>query len=294
MRFDTVTIKLCDIFERPIDRAINGVIKADDENSLRIELDEYVITGEIRRRFSATHDAYNNYKNANGIWISGFFSGKSHLLKILAFLLENRTVEGTQALSIFEDKLADKPMLAGALRKAVSIPSRSILFNIDQKADLISKSDTDALLALFLKVFDDACGYYGKQSHIAQFKRDLDKRNQLDKFKAAYQSFSGQTWELDREQAILESQNITAAFSNVTGDQADTSKDILGQYRKDTRISTEDFANQINSWLNAQQSNFRFNFFVDEVGQHIADNVKLMTNLQTIAESLNTKCNGQA
>ncbi|MCB1674417.1 MAG: hypothetical protein KDI00_07100, partial [Pseudomonadales bacterium] len=32
----------------------------------------------------------------------------------------------------------------------------------------------------------------------------------------------------------------------------------------------------------------------DEVGQYIADNVKLMTNLQTIAESLATKCNGRA
>ena len=38
---------LKDIFEKPIDRAIDGVIKADDEASLRIELDEYVVTGEI-------------------------------------------------------------------------------------------------------------------------------------------------------------------------------------------------------------------------------------------------------
>lgn len=33
---------------------------------------------------------------------------------------------------------------------------------------------------------------------------------------------------------------------------------------------------------------------MDEVGQYIADNTKLMTNLQTIAETLNTKCKGQA
>ena len=33
---------------------------------------------------------------------------------------------------------------------------------------------------------------------------------------------------------------------------------------------------------------------MDEVGQYIADNVKLMTNLQTIAESLATKCKEQA
>jgi hypothetical protein len=39
---------------------------------------------------------------------------------------------------------------------------------------------------------------------------------------------------------------------------------------------------------------FRLNFFVDEVGQYIADNIKLMTNLQTLAESLNTRCRGRA
>jgi hypothetical protein len=33
---------------------------------------------------------------------------------------------------------------------------------------------------------------------------------------------------------------------------------------------------------------------VDEVGQYIADNTKLMTNLQTVAESLATKCQGRA
>ena len=161
---------LRDIFEKPVDRAIDGVIKADDEASLRIELDEYVITGEIGQRLGQFLDAYNNYDTANGVWISGFFgSGKSHLLKMLALLLENRDVDGTTAFDIFEDKLKDDPMLLGALRKAVAIPSKSILFNIDQKADVISKTDTDALLSVFQKVFDDMCGYYGKIPHIAQF-----------------------------------------------------------------------------------------------------------------------------
>jgi len=68
----------------------------------------------------------------------------------------------------------------------------------------------------------------------------------------------------------------------------------LGQYRADTRVSIEDFANNVNVWLDKQAPKFRLNFFVDEVGQYIAENVKLMTNLQTIAESLNTKCKGRA
>ena len=106
---------LKDIFEKPIDRTIDGVIKADDEASLRIELDEYVVTGEIGQRLEQFLDAYNNYDTSNGVWISGLFgSGKSHLLKMLALLLENRRVDGIKAHDIFAEKpeVKDNPMLA--------------------------------------------------------------------------------------------------------------------------------------------------------------------------------------
>ena len=264
-----MTISMRDIFEKPVDRAIDGVIKADDEASLRVELDEYVITGEIGQRLEQFLDAYNNYKTANGVWISGFFgSGKSHLLKMLALLLENREVDGVRAFDIFAEKLKDEPMLAGALRKAVSIPSKSILFNIDQKADVISKTDVDALLSVFQKVFDEMCGYFGKQPHIAQFERQLDERGQFESFKTAFQEVSGKPWETrGREEALLEGRSIAAAFAKATRTDPADAKDILTQYRKDTRVSIEDFANRIKSWLDRQVPNFRLNFFVDEVGQ---------------------------
>ena len=290
-----MTTTLRNIFAKPVDRPIDGVIKADDEASLSIELDEYVITDEIAKRLDTFLHAYNNYDTANAVWISGFFgSGKSHLLKMLALLMENRKVGDVRAFDIFEAKLTDDPMLLGALRKGVSYPSKSILFNIDQKADVISKTDVDALLSVFQKVFDEACGYYGKLPHIAQFERDLDGRGQLDSFKDAYQSAAGKPWERGREQAALERKNIATAFASVTGGAPSDALDILGQYRADTRVSIEDFANNVKAWIDKQAPKFRLNFFVDEVGQYIAENVKLMTNLQTIAESLNTKCKGQA
>ena len=290
-----MSIVLRDIFEKPVDRAIDGVIKADDEASLRIELDEYVITGEIGQRLGQFLDAYNNYDTANGVWISGFFgSGKSHLLKMLALLLENREVDGTTAFDIFAEKLKDDPMLLGALRKAVAIPSKSILFNIDQKADVIAKTDTDALLGVFQKVFDEMCGYYGKLQHIAQFERDLDQIGHLATFKDRYQEIAGEPWEAGREIAKLRGGKIAEAYAAATGSDPADVKGILDRYRQDTRVSIEDFANSVKAWIDRQGPNFRLNFFVDEVGQYIADNVKLMTNLQTVAESLNTKCKGQA
>ena len=78
-----MSTKLRTLFSKPVDRPIDGVIKADDEESLLIELEEYVVTNEIEKNISRFLSDYNNYTNKNGIWISGFFgSGKSHLLNV--------------------------------------------------------------------------------------------------------------------------------------------------------------------------------------------------------------------
>ena len=286
---------LASIFLKPVDRPIEGVIKADDETGLQLEIEEYVLTREVARQLDHLLDAYLNYQGANGVWISGFFgSGKSHLLKMLALLLENRPVNGLRTLDMFLPKCADDPLLGAQLQKAVAIPSQSVLFNIDQKADVISKTQFDALLAVFVKAFDEMCGYYGKQGHIAQFERDLDGRGLLQPFREAFETLAGIPWERGREQALLESHSISRAYAQVTAVPEETTAGILDKYRAEYRVSIEDFAAQVQAYVERQGPAFRLNFFVDEVGQYIADNVKLMTNLQTIAESLATRCRGRA
>lgn len=284
------------IFLNPVSRPIEGVIKADDECSLHNELSEYVLTDEVAKRLEHFLDAYNDYHGANGVWVSGFFgSGKSHLLKMLALLLENRAVNGDNALEIFLPKIPkEDELLRAALKKAVAIPSKSILFNIDQKADIISKTQIDALLSVFVKVFNEMCGYFGKQGYIAQFERDLDERDQLQRFKESFQRHASKSWERGREQALLEAGNIAKAYAEITGEDPALAKGILDKYRNQYSVSIEDFGNQVKAWLNKKPANFRLNFFVDEVGQYIAENTKLMTNLQTVAESLATICQGRA
>ena len=165
------------IFAKSIRRPIEGVIKADDESQLENELNEYVLTSEAADRLTGFFEDYNQNRS-NGAWLSGFFgSGKSHLLKMLAVVLENRVVNGHAALDLFLPKCADNPMLKGLLARACQSPSRSILFNIDQKADVINKTETDAVLSVFLKVFNGdavAQGYFpsraGKKGVVAAIR----------------------------------------------------------------------------------------------------------------------------
>ena len=117
-------MKLENLFKKPVDRSIEGVIKADDDASLKLELEEYVITAEVGKRLENFLDAYLDYSGANGVWISGFFgSGKSHLLKMLALLLENREVEGVDPLDIFLNKhrLNEGGIFSQNLKRAVAI-----------------------------------------------------------------------------------------------------------------------------------------------------------------------------
>ena len=282
-------------FKKPVDRPIEGVIKADDESHILQEVEEYVLTNEIARQLDVFLDAYNNYEGANGVWISGFFgSGKSHLLKILSHLLEDKTIDGTRLCDVFLPKIDDE-ILRGDLEKAIKLPSKSILFNIDQKADVISKSQVDAVLSVFVKVFNEMQGYYAKIGYIASFERDLDNQGTYDQFKEAYAKETGVAWQADRKRAHkLKNEEFAKAYSAFSGMSYDEALKVLDKYQSSYSVSIEDFAVMVKEYIDRQESGFRLNFFVDEVGQYVADNTKLMTNLQTIAESLATKCSGQA
>ena len=287
-------MRINDLFLKNINRQIEGVIKADDNTMLLTELEEYVITSENESNLNDFLRAYNNYAGGNGVWISGFFgSGKSHLLKMLSIVLENKTIKGKNSLDVFSKKTDDQ-FLRAELKKASKIPSDNILFNIDQKADVISSKQADAVLKVFLKVFNEHCGYFGKQPYIAKFERDLDKRGLLEDFKKAFQQQAKIPWEEGREQVEFETENLAQAYGEVTGNSPEKSEDILDRYSKHYHLSIEDFADMVKDYIDSKEDGFRLNFFVDEVGQYIAGETKLMTNLQTIAESLNTKCRGRA
>lgn len=290
-------MKLNEIFEKDITRPIDGVIKADDTTHLQVEVEEYVVTNETEKALSQLLEVYTSSTTDNGVWISGFFgSGKSHLLKMLAHLLgdvDGQAFRRNEVTASFAEKTEDH-LLKGSLKKAASIPAKSILFNIDQLADVAGSDKTDAILKVFVKVFNIARGYYGLQPHVARFERDLDTKGLLQQFRTTYQETAGIPWEDGRDLDVLEEANVAKAFAQVTNTTGASPENILEKYRDSYSVSVEEFAEEVVAWLDKQPAGTRLNFFVDEVGQFIGGDTKLMLNLQTIAESLNSKAKGRS
>jgi hypothetical protein len=285
-----------ELFVKPVERPIEGVIKASDNRNLHTEVEEFVITREIAKGLDLFLDRYLEDRNANGVWISGFFgSGKSHLLKILSLALDSRPLpSGERAAAILLPKIEDQ-VLRGNFERAARIPSQSILFNIDQKADHIGGDTSAPILEVFVKVLNELRGYHGKQGHIAKFEHDLFRAGALEPFKATYREINGREWEADRDSlATVRKKAFGTAYAAHFHVAEEEAYQVLNQIRSDYRVSIESFAREVREFIDAQSPDFRLNFFVDEVGQFIGTDSKLMLNLQTVAESLATECDGRS
>jgi len=293
-------MQLRKMFTKQIDRDIKGVIKIgqkDDENVYQ-ELEEYVVTRELAGLFNDFFEAYkksiNGYTDKMGIWVSGFFgSGKSHFIKILSYLLENKKVRDKKAVAYFEDKIHD-PVLLADMERAGNISADVILFNIDSKSDSDSKTNKDAIVKVFMKVFNEMQGFCGSIPWLADLERQMDKDGTYEGFKARFKELSGKAWEDAREDIYFEEDSIIEALVDTTSMSVDAARNWYNKAEDNYSLSIEKFANLVKEYIEAKGNDHHVVFLVDEIGQYIGDDVGLMLNLQTVVEDLGTTCGGRA
>lgn len=293
------------MFKKPIDRNIQGVIVVGEEGLAdeKNELEEYVVTRELQRHFK---EFFENYKvgvlgktRKNGVWISGFFgSGKSHFLKMLSYLLENKLVAGKPTLDYFkEDNKIQDAMVMADIQLAVDTPTKVILFNIDSKSEQTSKQSKDAIVNVFLKVFNEMQGFYGARPAIAELERNLTEDDCYEAFQTAFLEESGHEWKQYRHRFNFEFVHVAKAlaaikYQNLTVEAATSvCQNIM---MKPFQLSIEGFARLVRDWCDKQGKNQHLIFCVDEVGQYIGEDSQMMLNLQTMREELGKECQGRA
>lgn len=298
---------LREFFTRDINRPINGVVKADqqDDASVWQELDEFVVTHELDKHLHSFFRSYLNVAdNLNkpevasqiGIWISGFFgSGKSHFLKVLSYLMGNRQLQmdglTRRTADFFESKIKDA-MFYGDIKRAVAPPTDVVLFNIETKAD--HASSRDAILSVLLRMLNELQGYAGHPPHIAHMERHLDERGKLGAFKAAFEESSGKTWIKERDAFDFYRDEVIVALAKALGQSKEAASKWFDNAESNFSLTVENFCGWVKEYLDSKGPDHRLLFFADEVGAFIGQNSQLMLNLQTITETLGTTCGGRA
>ncbi|OPX91092.1 MAG: hypothetical protein A4E52_00617 [Pelotomaculum sp. PtaB.Bin013] len=297
-------MKIHDMFQKDIDRPIQGVVKIGQNSNeiITAELDEYVVTRELHRHFDKFFEGYRKGTTTRtdkmGVWISGFFgSGKSHFLKILSYLLSNDTYDGKKAISYFDGKIADSRILAD-MQVAADTGADVVLFNIDAEADSDSKTHKDAIVKVFMKVFNKMRGFCGSMPWIADLERQMTKDGVYDSFRARFKELAGNEWEDTREDFYFEEDNIVQALADTTKMSVDAARNWYNKSEENYSLDINGFARRVREYIEAKSKETGKKHFViflcDEIGQYIGSDSGLMLNLQTVVESLGTECGGQA
>ena len=295
-------MQIKDIFKKSITRDIQGVVIAGqgEKSKIATELEEYIVTPELQRHFADFFSAYakgiHGETTKMGVWISGFFgSGKSHLLKILSYILDNDIVGGRRAIEYFsDDKKISDPMVLADMQLAANAPSDVIIFNIDAKSESDGKTNKDAIVNVFLKVFNNSQGFCGAIPYLADLEKKLTEDGKYELFKDTYRQLTGHDWYEERHEFLSRQDNVvdTLIKMGYMSEKAawNWCDAAIGNYQ----ISIEDFAKRVKEHIDKQGNNHHVVFLVDEIGQYIGDDSKLMLNLQTVTEELGKECKGKA
>lgn len=288
-------MKIKDIFEKPIDRRIEEVIKVTqvEESVVREEITEYVVTDAIKEHFIDVLRTYSEAPTSPhegiGIWVSGFFgSGKSSFAKILGYVLEGRQILNENAKDLFKKQANNKQISDFLDFIGTKIPTKSIIFDVSMDRGV--RSGGDRITEIMYKVLLRELGY-AEDFDIAKLEQDLEEELKLNKFVQLYEKEYSKPWAKGRKRAsaLNEASRILHLMEEKTYNQPDSwvrslarEGDTIGR----ADITPNQFAALAFDLMEKRQKNTGLVFVVDEVGQFVSRSVDKMLDLQAIVQAL--------
>lgn len=286
-----------DMFENDINRKIQGVIQVNQDisNIIEQELNEYVITKELKKHFisffNSYSDAFDEPTVDIGVWISGFFgSGKSHFLKMLSYILENKEVKGIKTVERFRDKFDDDPATFMLIDKSTKNDTETILFNIDIEGSI--NKDKTAVMRVFAKMFYNHLGFYGENLKVAKLEQFIEKQEKTEQFRRVFEEKNGEAWVSTRDAFAFFEDDVVDTLVEVLG-MSETSAHNWFDNTDEVDMSIAQLVSEIKEYVDNKPKDFRLLFMIDEVGQYVGTDTDMLLNLQSLVEEIGSKCNGK-
>jgi len=290
-------LKIKNMFYYDINREIKGVIKVnqDARDIIEQELAEYVITRELKKHFISFFnyysDSFDRPTDETGVWISGFFgSGKSHFLKILSYILENKEVNGIKTVERFREKFTDDLATFMLIDKSTQAPTETILFNIDIEG--FSEKNKTAVLRVFAKMFYNHLGFYGNNLKVAKLEQFVERKGKTKEFRRVFEEKTGDSWIGSRDGFDFYEDEVVETLIEVLG-MSETSARNWFDSSEVIDFSISDLVSEIKEYVDNKPDNFRLLFMIDEVGQYVGADTDMLLNLQSLVEEIGSKCMGK-
>lgn len=285
------------LFFDKIDRPIEEVIKVDQTNEdvIRDEIKEYVVTDAIRSHYTAIFDAYRETPNRPhegiAIWVSGFFgSGKSSFAKMLGLSVSNRTVAGESAAERFAERAGDKKV--SVLLKAINekIPTHAVIFDVSTDRGIRSGNQT--LTEIMYGLFLQSLGY-AKDLDLSELEIGLEEKGRLVHFEDEYQRLFKKDWATEKGKVAFALSEASRVIHSLDPDTYPMADSWVKAVKNKADITPGKLAERAGELMKRRKPGLSLMFVIDEVGQFVARDVQKMLDLQAVVQSLGVKGRGK-
>ncbi len=124
---------------------------------------------------------------------------------------------------------------------------RRYSFNIDSRANTDDREN--AILKVFLKVFNERVGYCADFPHIAHLELELDKRNQYMSFKDKFAELTQSTWEKERDAYDFYRDELSEALARASEQSLESAKAWVEQVENNFPLDIRNFCKWVNEYL---------------------------------------------
>jgi hypothetical protein len=280
--------KINEVLTLDLSEDIKNVIDLEDrsETEIQQEIESYIVTEGIGQHFYKFTNQFTSNIKETGVWLSGFYgSGKSYFGKMLGYIIDNPTINGTSARDRFIPRLkgiSDESLIENSIRNLESINSRVVFLDV-------AKQNTDKGLAftLFANLLkslgfrDDLYGY---------MEFDLLIDGKLDEFKSKAKAIEGQDWDQIKTSNRQVARIMRTVFLDMGYSESDYT-DTKTVY--DTAIndfSASKFKAEIEKYLK-HQTDETLVFVFDEASEAISQKKFTLLDLEGISEALSSISN---
>lgn len=281
-----------DIFQLPVDRRIEEVIKVDqhDEEVVLNEIQEYVLTDAIKEHFYTIYDHVAQYQydphEGIGVWVSGFFgSGKSSFAKLVGYTLMNRMLGGKPAAECFIEHARDSK-ISSYLKNIISrYHIHAVIFDVSMDRGVKSGSDriTEVMYKVLLRELN-----YPEDLDLAELEITLEEHEELEKFKRLYEETYGKPWNKGKKvfaHALVEAGQI---LHKLYPDKYTTPESFVHTIGPQGRadIDANKLARRTFDLVARRKPGYGIIYIIDEVGQYVSRSTDKMLDLQGVVQAL--------
>jgi hypothetical protein len=285
------------LFANDIHRRIEEVIKVDqtDEEIIRDEINEYVVTDAIQAHYTHIFEAYRETPNKPhegiAVWVSGFFgSGKSSFAKMLGLSIANRTVAGESTSERFAERARDRKLQV--LLKAITenIPTHTVIFDVSTDRGIRSGNQT--LTEIMYGLFLQSLGY-AKDLDLSELEIGLEEKGQLARFEEEYKRLFKKDWSAEKGKVAFALSEASRVLHSLDSDTYPLADSWVKAVKNKADITPGKLAERAGLLMKRRKPGLSLLFVVDEVGQFVARDVQKMLDLQAIVQSLGVKGRGK-